>query len=198
MGFHARGLTEGFMDPIAALLEETDDFSEVIRYAAFHHRKQRYRGTKVPYVAHLWAVADLARKLCTRYPGLDPQFAATVAALHDIIEDTPVSYADVYGAFGPKVADGVHAVSKNKGTPPIYQMAECLNLIKAQPFEVWIAKIADRIYNLESIARGSTYRKAEAYVDEARLIRQELSLVGGDAIALLDLRIHQCDLILGT
>lgn len=184
------------MDPIAALLEETDTFSEVIRFAVVHHRKQRYPGTNVPYVAHLWAVADLARKLCARYPGLDPHFAATVAALHDIIEDTEVSYGDVYGAFGHKVADGVLALSKNKETSPSFQMAECLVRIKGQPLEVWIAKIADRVYNLESIARGRSYRGAKAYVREARLIRQELSLIAGDAIALLDLRIQQCDLVL--
>lgn len=184
------------MDPIAALLEETDNFSEVIRFAVVHHRKQRYPGTNVPYVAHLWSVADLARKLCARYPGLDPHFAATVAALHDIIEDTDVSYGDVYGAFGHKVADGVLSLSKNKETSPSFQMTECLVQIKGQPVEVWIAKIADRVYNLESIARGRTYRGASGYVEEARLIRRELSPIGGDAIALLELRIQQCELVL--
>lgn len=184
------------MDPIAALLEQTDSFSEAIRFAAFHHRKQRYPGTNIPYVAHLWAVSDLARKLCARYPGLDTDFAATAAALHDVIEDTEVSYGDVYGAFGHKIADGVLALSKNKETVPSFQMAECLVRIKAQPFEIWIAKIADRVYNLESIARGRRYRGAKGYVQEGRLIRRELSSIGGDAIALLDLRIQQCELVL--
>ncbi len=38
--------------------------------------------------------------------------AITVALLHDIIEDTKITYDDIYSEFGIDIAEGVDALSK--------------------------------------------------------------------------------------
>ena len=179
--------------PIEKFLDETDQFTEVVHFATTHHDGQRYPETDLPHVAHLWAVADLARKLASSYSGLDPEFAASVAVLHDIIEDTDIEHSELVKRFGEKIADGVLATTRDRAKIDKEQIPDCLVRIKEQPHEVWIAKISDRIYNLKQIADGQVFSWAEDYVKESRVICNELSSLGGIAIAVLDLRIEQCE-----
>jgi (p)ppGpp synthase/HD superfamily hydrolase len=41
-------------------------------------------------------------------------FAISCALLHDVIEDTNITYDDLYVKFGYEIADGVEALTKNK------------------------------------------------------------------------------------
>jgi (p)ppGpp synthase/HD superfamily hydrolase len=80
----------------------------------------------------------------------DPDLAVQCALLHDVLEDTPATYAEVAARFGVAVADGVLALTKNKALPSkAEQMADSLTRIRQQPSEVWIVKLADRITNLQ-------------------------------------------------
>lgn len=73
------------------------------------------------------------------------------------LEDTDTTYPELVRTFGPAVADGVLALTKEDSvgtdlTP--YQrkerrMADSLERIKAQPKEIWMVKMADRITNLQ-------------------------------------------------
>jgi hypothetical protein len=178
---------------IVNFLYDTDRFIEVVHFATTHHRGQCYPETDIPHVAHLWAVSDLARKLTTNYPGLDPEFAAIVSVLHDIIEDTDITHDELVRRFGFEIADGVLAMTRDRAKIETEQIPDCLIRIKEQPKEVWIAKISDRIYNLKRIADGDVFSWGESYVKESRLICNELLPLGGVAIAMLDLRIKQCE-----
>ncbi|MEM6664712.1 MAG: HD domain-containing protein [Pseudomonadota bacterium] len=60
-----------------------------------------------PYIAHVVRVA--AR--------VEGENATIVALLHDVVEDCDVTLADVFAAFGQRIADAVDALTKRKGEP---------------------------------------------------------------------------------
>jgi guanosine-3',5'-bis(diphosphate) 3'-pyrophosphohydrolase len=53
-------------------------------------------------------------------------------------------------------------------------MKDCLIRIKKQPKEVWAVKLADRITNLQSPPQDWSSEKRAEYLQEARLIYDEL------------------------
>jgi (p)ppGpp synthase/HD superfamily hydrolase len=147
---------------------------------------QSVPGTEMPYVVH---VASVAAEVIAALPATslaEPELAVLCALLHDTIEDTATTHAEVAAAFGAKVADGVQALSKNAALPKGEQMADSLRRIKLQPREVWIVKLADRIVNLAVPPDYWTRDKRVRYRDEALAIADAL----GAASAALDARIR--------
>ena len=59
-----------------------------------------------PYVTHCIAAADISVDI-----GLDED-SIIAALLHDVIEDTSLTHADIAKQFGPAVADIVEGVTK--------------------------------------------------------------------------------------
>jgi (p)ppGpp synthase/HD superfamily hydrolase len=120
-------------------------------YAAAMHGEQKVPGTQLPYLTHIGAVTmEVLTALAEGSQMADPDLAVQCALLHDVLEDTPATYAEVAARFGVAVADGVLALTKNKALPSkAEQMADSLTRIRQQPSEVWIVKLADRITNLQ-------------------------------------------------
>jgi (p)ppGpp synthase/HD superfamily hydrolase len=88
-----------------------DRFVEAVEFAVSAHAGQTRKGTQIPYLAHLLAVAANAME-----DGADEEF--TIAALlHDVVEDTRYSVADVEARFGSKVANIVRACSDTEVVP---------------------------------------------------------------------------------
>ncbi len=146
------------------------------RWAAQAHAGQTITGTALPYLTHLGQVTlELAAALAMPNPGLaDPELALLCAVLHDIIEDTEATYAQVQERFGTAVAEGVLALTKDATLPKAEQMADSLRRIQRQPPEVWCVKLADRISNLMPPPNHWTPEKIAAYREEAVLIHQTL------------------------
>jgi (p)ppGpp synthase/HD superfamily hydrolase len=149
---------------------------------AFHPHSQAFDGgRKRPAELAVEVIAALAVT-----PVGDPELAVICALLHDTIEDTKTTYAEVAGLFGVKVANGVQALSKNPALPKPEQMADSLRRIKLQPREVWMVKLADRITNLSEPPHYWTKEKRQKYREEAIAIADAL----GEASPALDTRIR--------
>ncbi len=96
--------------------EEAEDykarFSEATEFANAAHGDQKYNGK--PYILHPLGVAarltDLTDKL--------------VAVLHDTIEDTSVTHAQIKDKFGETIADAVQALSRDKNKETYSQFIE--------------------------------------------------------------------------
>lgn len=148
-------------------------------YAAEMHGSQKVPGTDVPYIAHVGAVAMEVMTAIAQNGGAErPDLAVQCAILHDVIEDTPASYADVAERFGVAVADGVLALTKDKTLPTKEkQMFDSLERIRRQPDEVWMVKLADRITNLQPPPAHWDAAKIAAYRDEATTILVTLGAV---------------------
>jgi (p)ppGpp synthase/HD superfamily hydrolase len=106
---------------------------------------------------------------------MDEDLAVQCAVLHDVIEDTPCGYDEVKLEFGPDVADGVLALSKNPELPDkTSQMDDSLARILLQPQEIWMVKMADRIGNLLAAPYFWTKEDKAFYHLEAIKIHQTL------------------------
>lgn len=158
-------------------------YIKALRFAAKAHRGQIVPGTEFPYLAHLSMVAMEVMAALVVQEGLDGDLAVQCALLHDTIEDTPTTFEDVEQEFGPLVAQGVLALSKNDSLEKSVQLSDSLNRIVEQPKEVWMVKLADRITNLQPPPSHWTKKKIATYREEAIEI---LGRLGGASPALAE------------
>ncbi len=112
------------------------------------HRGQ-YRRSGDPYITHPLAVATILADL-----GMD---TTTLAAglLHDTVEDTPYTLADVAGEFGDEVAhlvDGVTKLDKVRfGDATEAETIRKMVIAMAQDPRVLVIKLADRLHNMRTM-----------------------------------------------
>ena len=152
-----------------------DLFIKAWNFASEAHSAQKLPGKNIPYINHIGNVAMEIITAITALPVECPDLAVQCALLHDVIEDTDVSYDQVEAVFGNDVADGVLSLSKDKALPTKQrQMEDSLNRIKRQPKEVWMVKLADRITNLQPPPHYWDTDKMIQYRDEAILIHRHL------------------------
>jgi (p)ppGpp synthase/HD superfamily hydrolase len=151
-----------------------DRYVAALRFAAAKHEGQRMAGSGLPYLVHVCSVAgEVAAAL---EPALDADLAVCCALLHDTLEDTATTYAELVATFGTPVADGVRALSKlDDSIPKADRMADSLRRIRLQPREVWIVKLADRITNLAPPPAAWSSDKRRVYREEAIEIADALA-----------------------
>lgn len=152
-----------------------DLYQKTIKFAAEAHGDQKIPGSNIPYVVHLATVCMEATNALIHTREGDINLVMQCALLHDTIEDTPISYDEVFALFGERVAKGVHALTKNEYLPKSEQMLDSLKRILAQGAEIRIVKMADRIFNLQAPPHYWSQEKRLAYQEEARLIFEQLN-----------------------
>ena len=124
--------------------------------AAYDMAKTAHEGQKrkdgSPYVSHCVAAADISVDL-----GLDED-SIIAALLHDVIEDTTLTHADIAHDFGAAVADIVEGVTKltrmQYATKEEEQMENLRKMLMAmaKDIRVILIKIADRLHNMRTMA----------------------------------------------
>ena len=104
-----------------------------------------------PYVTHCVAAADISVDL-----GLDED-SICAALLHDVIEDTALTHADIAHSFGNAVADIVEGVTKltrvqytSKEDEQMENLRKML-MAMAKDIRVILIKIADRLHNMRTM-----------------------------------------------
>ena len=129
--------------------------------AAYEMAKLAHAGQKrkegSPYVTHCVAAADIAVDM-----GLDED-SVIAALLHDLIEDTPLTHADIAKQFGESVANIVEGVTKltrvqytSKEDEQMENLRKML-MAMSKDIRVILIKIADRLHNM----RTMEYQTAE-------------------------------------
>jgi guanosine-3',5'-bis(diphosphate) 3'-pyrophosphohydrolase len=136
----------GYLKPSdVARLADAYRFSE-----AAHSGQTRQSGD--PYISHPLAVAEILAGW-----HLDGQ-ALVAALLHDVMEDTSVTKAEISESFGKPVADLVDGVSKlDKIEFQSAEDAQAENFRKmllamARDVRVILIKLADRLHNMRTLA----------------------------------------------
>jgi (p)ppGpp synthase/HD superfamily hydrolase len=165
-----------------------EKYIKSFRFAAEKHNNQIYPGTDWPYIVHLSIVCMEGIAALAHEPDLDGDLSVQCALLHDTLEDTEVTYADLKTQFGEQVANGVQALTKNSELEgKLARMADSLARIRKQPKEIWMVKMADRITNLQPPPVYWTYEKRIRYLEEAKEIHSSLK----DASPYLSARLSE-------
>jgi (p)ppGpp synthase/HD superfamily hydrolase len=165
-----------------------EKYIAALKYAADAHLGQKAPGSDLPYVVHVAMVAMEIVAALQAEEGRDGDLTIQCALLHDVIEDAGKSYDDLQKTFGRGVAEGVLALTKiNTLKSKAEKMADSLNRIKAQPSEIAMVKLADRIVNLQPPPAYWTAKKRRDYREEAMKILDSL----GEASAFLSKRLSE-------
>ena len=125
-------------------------------YDAFLLAAQAHEGVKrksgEPYITH---PLEVARILAEMHLDAD---AVCAALLHDVIEDTEYTYADIERQFGTVVANLVEGVTKlesahflDKAAASKASFQKFMQAMSAD-FRVVIIKLADRLHNLRTLS----------------------------------------------
>lgn len=153
----------------------SDLVQRALRVAAQAHQTQQFSGTDLPYLLHVTQVAAEVMAVAGE-PATDCTLAVLCALLHDTLEDTALTEAELEAEFGPAVLAGVRALTKDETLPKAERMADSLRRILEQPPQVAWVKLADRITNLQTPPGHWSPEKVNAYRAEAREI---LAALGG-------------------
>ncbi len=141
-----------FTDSLAGYLKPPDieRIEKAYQFSGKAHEGQ-YRDSGEPYISHPLAVAGILADW-----HLDPQ-ALMAALLHDVMEDTNVSKAEISRHFGKPVAELVDGLSKlDKIEFQSQQDAQAENFRKmllamARDVRVILIKLADRLHNMRTL-----------------------------------------------
>ena len=173
---------------------ETDgaDVVRAFRLAESSHRGQ-LRKSGERYVEHPLAVATITARI-----GLD-ETSVVAALLHDVVEDTTVSLADVQAMFGPEVArivDGVTKLDRVHFDTTEHQQAATMRKMLvaiAQDLRVLIIKLADRLHNMRTLA-------ALPAAKQQRIARETLDIYAplANRLGMQDVKTQLEDLVFAT
>ena len=145
-----------------------DDELETVKHAydvAKEHHKNQLRQSGEPYIIHPIAVASILADL-----GMDSQSVAA-ALLHDTVEDTDVTKADIEREFGDEIAQLVDGVTKLAKVPTETKAeAQAENIRKmllamSNDIRVIIIKLADRLHNMRTIGYVREEKRRETALE---------------------------------
>src|SRR5450759_5519982 len=124
----------------------TERFQRAFLHAANAHACQVRKGTKIPYVSHLMAVASLVLE----NGGTEDE--AIAALLHDAVEDQggAVRLELIRAEFGEVVAAivaGCSDTDKDQKPPWEERKMAYLSHLPTQPASVLLVSVADKLHN---------------------------------------------------
>jgi GTP diphosphokinase / guanosine-3',5'-bis(diphosphate) 3'-diphosphatase len=142
------------LDIVAEPDVEIDADRQLIKNAfqfAYELHSDQRRKSGEPYICHPVAVAGLLRDLGGG--------ASMIAAgfLHDVVEDTEITIAEIESRFGQETAhlvEGVTKLSKFEFSSKKEQQAENFRrmfIAMAQDIRVIVVKLADRVHNMRTL-----------------------------------------------
>ena len=132
--------------------------NKAFQYAYDGHAGQN-RKSGEPYITHPMHVAIYLSEL-----NFDKETIAA-ALLHDLIEDTDVTYEDLKDQFGEEVADIVDGVTKldkikyNSNEEAKADAIRKMVIAMSKDIRVLILKLADRLHNIETIEYHADWKQ---------------------------------------
>jgi len=165
--------------------EQSEMLDKVSEYATRVHANQ-FRASGEPYITHPIAVASILLDY-----GLD---YATIAAalLHDSIEDTTATEAEIYAMFGEEVVSLVMGVTKldkyifNSKEEEQAENFRRMFFAMANDIRVILIKLADRLHNMRTISSKP--------IDRQKSIATETLEIYAPLASRLGLSFFKCEL----
>ena len=147
--------------------------ADAVRFATSWHGDQR-RPTGVPYLEHLLE----ALEVLVRGAGVRDPDVLCAAVLHDVVEDTPCTTAEITEHFGPRVAELVGWVTIPETAPGEDKKTvkdRYLRRLKDAPATARMVKLADRASNVQTLRNLKPEKQREYY---AQTVQHIMPLAG--------------------
>ncbi|KAK2920425.1 guanosine-3',5'-bis(diphosphate) 3'-pyrophosphohydrolase MESH1 [Channa argus] len=137
---------------------------ETVNFAADKHRNQRRKDPDgTPYINHPIGVA----RILAHEGGITDINVLQAALLHDTVEDTDTSPAELEAKFGPTVARIVQEVTDDKSLAKQERKRQQVEHAPYCSREAKLVKLADKLYNLRDLNRctpvGWTGERVQEY-----------------------------------
>ena len=185
------------MDALAELLqsfksyypnESTELLTQAYRFAQNAHQSQQ-RASQEPYFSHPLAVAQALLDLKLDLPTL------CAGLLHDVLEDTPVTYDQIKKQFSEEIANLVEGVTKldrfQYKSSDEFQAENWRKMLlaMAKDIRVILIKLVDRLHNMRTI-------EFLPQDDQKRIARETLSLYApiADRLGMFEIKSELEDL----
>ena len=164
---------------------------DALAFAAHKHRDQRRKDVAAsPYINHPIALADVL----VNEGGVEEVEVLCAALLHDTIEDTDTTPAEVAARFGQRIADVVAEVTDDKSLAKEARKELQVEHAAHISREAELVKLADKICNLRDVAehppttwnaarRREYFEWAKRVVDRLRGVHPALEAVFDAAYA---------------
>ena len=168
-------------------MSDTTLILRAAEFAALKHRNQRRKDADaLPYINHPLALA----RLLAEDGGVTDAVTLCAALLHDTIEDTATTHAELQAAFGAQIAAVVGEVTDDKTLPKAerkYLQIEHAAHISDRAKRV---KLADKICNLRDMAvappKDWPLAQRREYFDWAKSVIDRLRGIDAPLEALFD------------
>ncbi|MBW2997719.1 HD domain-containing protein [Candidatus Woesearchaeota archaeon] len=108
--------------------------------ATRYHHGQFRKGNHEPYIVHPAAVVRYLKQ-----HGIDDDVSLSVAWLHDVVEDTAMTWEQVENIFGKDIASGVHLLTRDVGRE------EYKTRLSYAPDNIKMVKLCDTLHNVEDM-----------------------------------------------
>jgi guanosine-3',5'-bis(diphosphate) 3'-pyrophosphohydrolase len=159
----------------------------VLAFAAERHSRQRRKDVDAsPYINHPIALANVL----ANEAGIDSIDVLAAAVLHDTLEDTETTVADLDAAFGPRITRIVLEVTDDKTLPKAVRKQLQIDLAPQLSYEAKLVKLADKICNLRDVATappvGWSLQRRQEYFDWARQVVERMRGTHARLEALFD------------
>jgi (p)ppGpp synthase/HD superfamily hydrolase len=123
------------------------DSIKALHFAAEAHKNQRRKDTnKTPYINHPIHVATILSNC-----GVTDANTLMAAILHDTVEDTPVTFDDIFYAFGGKVCSIVRDCTDDKSLDKVTRKKLQIDHAKTICHEAKLVKLADKLSNISDL-----------------------------------------------
>ncbi|XP_028298077.1 guanosine-3',5'-bis(diphosphate) 3'-pyrophosphohydrolase MESH1 [Gouania willdenowi] len=121
---------------------------ETVHFAAEKHRNQRRKDPEAtPYINHPIGVA----RILSHEAGITNIEVLQAALLHDTVEDTNTSPAELQHHFGAVVAGIVAEVTDDKSLTKAERKQAQVEHAASSSFNAKLVKLADKLYNLRDL-----------------------------------------------
>ncbi|MEZ4400675.1 MAG: HD domain-containing protein [Kofleriaceae bacterium] len=129
-------------------MDATGQLLSALAFAADRHRHQRRKdATASPYINHPIALAEVLWHV----GGVRDPVTLVAALLHDTVEDTATSTAELAARFGPEVAATVAEVTDDKSLPKDRRKQLQVEHAPHLSTPAKLVKLADKICNLRDL-----------------------------------------------
>lgn len=117
-------------------------------FAAFKHRHQRRKDDVTPYINHPIALMQIL----WNESNIDDTVVILAALLHDTVEDTDTTFAELESTFGSEVTEVVRQVTDDKSLPKSARKQLQIDHAPHLSDRAKLVKLADKTANLRDMA----------------------------------------------